>query len=214
MVEDHIVRQISSLYKLGFGSGTIKGVLAAGLVTMAAVLPAQAENSGWIPMREVRTNTTPSDSNIVRIWKDVLKGEADQIRAGDGKLYVKGKLTTLPADGFRPSRFLWAEFKTEKADYIVSIMAQRPPACDNGANGATATTIHAVCPARLTTLPKDGTAASTTEMPGGCAIWPSDLDEPKDDTGSFAKIEGDTVALEAIQGGTTIAGCNLSFSLK
>lgn len=190
--------------------------LALSAISMLAISQPifSADNPGWTPMREVRTDIKPADSNVVRIWKDVLKAEADQIHAADGKLYVKGKLTTLPADGFRPSRFLWAEFKTDKADYIVSIMGQRPPACDNGANSAASATNHSVCPVRLTILPKDGSTATTTEMPGGCAIWPSDQDEAKDDTGSFARHAGDTIALEAIQDGSSIPGCNLSFSLK
>lgn len=192
----------------------------AGVIGLTSA-PASSQEGGsipddpaWIPMQELTTGIKPPDNVVVRIWQDVLQAEADTIRSGDGQIYVRGERTTLPDDGFRPSDFLWARFEAEGAEYIVSIMGQRPPACDNGPNSATATTIHSVCPARLTTIPKDGSNATTVEQPGACTIWPSQAVEPEPNTGSFAKMEGDMISLEAMQNGTPVPDCRLTFSLE
>ncbi len=215
MVEDHIACRFSRLPKLMF--------LAFGAIVISplnigftfGVTPASAqEESGWVQMKESKTDLKPGDGDLVRIWKDVLDAEAAQIHASGGKLFVKGKPTTLPAGGFRPTNFLSAEFETPQANYIVSIMLQRPPGCDNGENGADVSAIHSSCPARLTILPKDGSQPSTTEMPGACGIWPSMQVEPLANTGTFARMEGDAIQIEAIKGNATVPGCEVSFPLK
>lgn len=215
MVEDHIACRKLRLHKLRFLSfgAIVLSALNIGFTFGPSPAAAQ-EEGGWVALKETKTEVQPGDSDLVRIWKDVMDAEAEKIRSAGGKLFVKGQETTLPADGYRPSNFLSTEFQTDQATYIVSIMLQRPPGCDNGENGADVTAIHSVCPARLTVLPKDGSEASTTEMPGACGIWPSMQVEPQANTGSFARIEGDTIQVEAIQADKTVPGCEVSFPLK
>lgn len=214
MVEHHISRKKTSLHKL---RSIALQLLVLAPLNIGFTLPfssAAAQDAGWVQMKEIRTEVKPGDNDLVRIWKDVMDGEAAKIQAAGGKLFVKGKPTILPKGGYRPTNFLSAEFETDKATYIVSIMLQRPPGCDGGENGADASALHSTCPARLTVLPKDGSEVSTTEMPGACGIWPSMQVEPVANTGTFARIEGDKIELEAIKANATVPGCEVAFSLK
>lgn len=215
MGEDHIACKMTRLHRLISLALRVIALSSVNIgFTLAATSAFAQDGTGWVALKESKTAVQAGDSDLVRIWKDVMDAEAQTIRAKGGKLFVKGVETELPAGGYRPTNFLSTEFKTDKATYIVSIMLQRPPGCDNGENGATVTATHSVCPARLTILPTDRSQASTIEMPGACGIWPSMQVEPVADTGSFARIEGDTIELEAIQAGKTVAGCEISFPLK
>ncbi|WP_234625053.1 hypothetical protein RMS29_027480 (plasmid) [Agrobacterium rosae] len=215
MVEDHIACRKLRLHKLSFLSIGAIVLSSLNIGFTFGLSPAVAQDeAGWMQMKEVKTEVQPGDSDLVRIWKDVMDSEAEKIRASGGKLFVKGEQTVLPAGGYRPTNFLSSEFQTDRATYIVSIMLQRPPGCDSGENGSAVTAIHSSCPARLTILPKDGSQPSTTEMPGACGIWPSMQVEPLENTGTFARIEADSIQVEAIKGNATIPGCEVSFPLK
>jgi hypothetical protein len=130
-----------------------------------------AEASSWVPMQELRTDIDPSDSSVAQIWQTEMQAEADAIRSRGSELYVQGEPTILPEGGFRPTYFLTTEFETEDANYVVSIMFQHEPACNNGPNTFASTQIHADCPARLATIPKDGVnrtrSSSRVHAPSG-----------------------------------------------
>ena len=175
--------------------------------------PLQAAD-GWVALKESHTDMRPGDSDLVRIWKDALDREAAQVRADGGTVFIKGQETVLPTGGFKPTDFLAVDLSGRKATYIVSIMFQRPPVCDNGANSASAEQTPPICPVRVTIIPKDGSPATIKEAKGACGIQPSLWDGSPRDTGTFVRLVADRIELESVVSGKPLPGCSLSIPLS
>lgn len=174
--------------------------------------PSQAAD-GWVALKEYRTDIHPRDSDLVRVWKDVLEHEASQIRANGGTIFIRGQETTLPPDGFKPTDFISADLSDQKATYLVSIMFQRPPGCDNGANSASAEQTPPVCPIRVTILPKDGSPVTIRELKGACAVEPSLWGGSPLETGTFARLISNRIELVSAVYGKPVQNCSLSIPL-
>jgi hypothetical protein len=152
--------------------------------------------------------TTPSAAPpaMLQIWGDLI---------ADNNRYFRDELKDPRfKTGNAPAEFLSHTFTDGQEQITVSLIniARR---CDNGANSASSTDIHGICPLRVVVT---GPSGSKTTRTTGCFLVvppgdPSNLDPRKNATFAAYDPKQRTVTVRALRNGRPLNSCTATVKI-